>query len=112
MKGDKHVTNTKQTAANRPTTNDHTPATAQTPKSKHIVGASQRRAEIVIATLFLVTAAASIPATFVLDPILNAPAYLSSGKDSRQMGQSNLIDESSSAGKEQLMCQRLSQPNA
>lgn len=70
------MTNTKQTAVNRPTTNDHTPATAQTPKSKHIVGASQRRAEIVIATLFLLTAAASIPAAFVLDPILNAPDYL------------------------------------
>ena len=87
--------------------------TMNSPKrTKRIVGASQRRAEIVIATLFLVTAAASIPAAFVLDPILNAPAYLRSGKDSRQMGQSNLIDESSSAGKEQLVCQRLSQPNA
>src|SRR6266545_5509513 len=33
------------------------------------------------------------------------------GKDARQMGQSNLIDEASSGGKEQLVCQRLSQPN-
>src|SRR5512134_1902239 len=40
------------------------------------VDAAQRRAEIVIATLFLLTAAASIPAAFVLDPILNAPDYL------------------------------------
>ena len=37
------------------------------------VDAAQRRAELVIATLFLLTAAASIPAAFVLDPILNAP---------------------------------------
>lgn len=43
---------------------------------KRIVDASQRRAEIVIAILFLVTAAASIPAAFLLDPILNAPDYL------------------------------------
>ena len=40
------------------------------------VDAAQRRAEIVVATLFLVTAAASIPAAFLLDPILNAPDYL------------------------------------
>ena len=37
---------------------------------------TQRRAEIVIASLFLVTALASIPAAFLLDPILNAPNYL------------------------------------
>jgi hypothetical protein len=43
---------------------------------KRIVDAAQRRAEIVIASLFLLTAAASIPAAFVLDPILNAPDYL------------------------------------
>ena len=43
---------------------------------KRIVDASQRRAEIVIAILFLVTAAASIPAAFLLDPILNATDYL------------------------------------
>jgi hypothetical protein len=36
------------------------------------------QAEIVIASLFLVTAAASIPSAFVLDPILNAPDYLAS----------------------------------
>ena len=40
------------------------------------VDAAQRRAELVIATLFLLTAAASIPAAFVLDPSLNAPDYL------------------------------------
>src|SRR5215813_6429618 len=43
---------------------------------KRIVDAAQRRAEIMVAALFLVTAAASIPAAFVLDPILNAPDYL------------------------------------
>jgi Domain of unknown function (DUF4386) len=62
MKGDTHITTTKQTA--------------QTPKSKRIVSANQRRAEIVIAALFLVTAAASIPGAFVLDSILNASNYL------------------------------------
>jgi Domain of unknown function (DUF4386) len=76
MKGAKHMTTTKQTAVNRPTANDHTGATAQIPKSKRIVDARQRRAEIVIASLFLLTAAASIPAAFLLDPILNAPDYL------------------------------------
>ena len=62
MKGDKHMTTTEQTA--------------QTPKSKRIVSANQRRAEIVIAALFLVTAAASIPGAFILDSILNASNYL------------------------------------
>jgi hypothetical protein len=52
--------------------------TMNSPKrTKRIVGASQRWAEIVIATLFLVTAATSIfGAFFVLDPILNASDYL------------------------------------
>src|SRR6266496_1954391 len=45
-------------------------------RTKRIVGASQRRAEILIATLFVLTAATSIPAAFVLDPMLNAPDYL------------------------------------
>src|SRR6266496_4201034 len=45
-------------------------------RTKRIVGASQRRAEIVIAALFVLTAATSIPAAFVLDPMLNAPGYL------------------------------------
>ena len=43
---------------------------------KRIVGAEQRRAEIMVATLFLVTAAVSISAAFLLDPILKAPNYL------------------------------------
>jgi hypothetical protein len=62
MKGDKHMTTTEETV--------------QAPKSKRIVTANQRRAEVVIATLFLVTAAASIPGAFVLDSILNASNYL------------------------------------
>lgn len=41
-----------------------------------MVGTMQRRAEIMIATLFLVTAAASIPAAIVGDLILNTPNYL------------------------------------
>ena len=45
-------------------------------RTKRIVGASQRRAEIVIAALFVLTAATSIPAAFVLDPMVNAPNYL------------------------------------
>src|SRR2546425_10917456 len=47
---------------------------AQTPTQA--VAASQRGAEIAIASLFLVTAAARIPAAFALDPILSAPDYL------------------------------------
>jgi hypothetical protein len=76
MKGDTPMTTTEQTAANRPTTNGHAPATGQTPKSKRIVSAHQRRAELVIATLFLLTAATSIPGAFIVDPMLNAPNYL------------------------------------
>jgi len=45
-------------------------------RTKRIVGASQRRAEIVIAALFVLTAVTSISAAFVLDPMLNAPGYL------------------------------------
>ena len=45
-------------------------------RTRRIVSASQRRAEIVIAILFLVTAAVSIPTAFILDPILNTPDYL------------------------------------
>ncbi len=45
-------------------------------KAKRVVGASQRFAEIMIATLFLLTAATSIYGVTVLDPILNAPDYL------------------------------------
>src|SRR6266700_3186540 len=51
--------------------------TMNSPKrAKRIVGASQRRAEIVIAALFLLTAATSIPGAFAIDPMLNAPDYL------------------------------------
>src|SRR3989440_8939964 len=51
--------------------------TMNSPKRpKRIVGASQRRAEIVIAALFVLNAATSIAAAFVLDPMLNAPNYL------------------------------------
>src|SRR5438128_667303 len=51
--------------------------TMNSPKrTKRIVGASQRRAEIVIAALFVLTAATSIPGAFALDPMLNAPGYL------------------------------------
>ncbi|MGI8549687.1 MAG: DUF4386 domain-containing protein [Dehalococcoidia bacterium] len=45
-------------------------------RPKRIVSPSQRRAEIWIAALFLITAAVSIPAAFLLDPILNASGYL------------------------------------
>ena len=41
-------------------------------KQRRFVGAEQRRAEIMVATLFLVTAAVSIPAAVLLDPILKA----------------------------------------
>src|SRR6266487_2911753 len=51
--------------------------TMNSPKRpKRIVGASQRRAEIVIAALFVLTAATSIPRLSGLDPMLNAPNYL------------------------------------
>ena len=76
MKGDTHMTTTEQTTVHRSTTNGHAPATMQTPKSKRIVGASQRRAEILIATLFLVSAVTSFLGMFVLDPILKASDYL------------------------------------
>src|SRR2546421_6315921 len=52
--------------------------TMNSPKrTKRIVGASQRRAEILIATLFVVTGVVSIfGAFFVLNPMLNASDYL------------------------------------
>jgi hypothetical protein len=43
---------------------------------RRIVGAAQRRAEIWVATLFLLTAAGSISAAFTVDSILKAPDYL------------------------------------
>jgi len=60
----------------KPATNGQAPATTQAAKSKRTVDPSQRRAEIVIAALFLLTAATSIPAAFALDPMLNVPDYL------------------------------------
>ncbi|HEY0753273.1 MAG TPA: DUF4386 domain-containing protein [Ktedonobacteraceae bacterium] len=78
MKEDTHMTSTEQTAVNRPTTNDYTPAsaTAQTPQAKRLVSANQRRAEIVIASLFLLTAVTSGVGAFTLDPLLKASNYL------------------------------------
>ena len=61
----------------KPTTNGHATATVQTAKSKRTVDASQRRAEIVIAALFLLTAATSIFGAFALEPGLYAADYLS-----------------------------------
>ncbi|MEO8166774.1 MAG: DUF4386 domain-containing protein [bacterium] len=43
---------------------------------KRIIEATQRRAEIMVATLFITCAVVSIPAAFFLDPILNGPNYL------------------------------------
>ena len=54
-------------------------------RAKRIVSANQRRAEIVIATLFLVTAAVSIPGAFVLDHILNVSDYLAQVYPNRGM---------------------------
>ena len=61
----------------KPTTNGHATATVQTAKSKRTVDASQRRSEIVIAALFLLTAATSMFGAFVLEPGLFAADYLS-----------------------------------
>jgi len=59
------------------TTNGHAPpATAQSARSKRTVDASQRRAEIVIAALFLLTAATSIFGAFALEPGLYGSDYL------------------------------------
>lgn len=51
-------------------------STGRQDTTQRSVAASQRRAETVIAALFLVTAAASIPGAFVLDSILNTSYYL------------------------------------
>ena len=76
MATDERMSSIEQTAVQVPTTHDYARASAQTPKSKRVVEAKQRRAELVIATLFLLTAVASIPAVYFLDPHLNAPTYL------------------------------------
>jgi hypothetical protein len=44
--------------------------------TKRIVSTSQRRAEIVIAVLFLGCAAVTIPTAFIVDPVLNASDFL------------------------------------
>lgn len=59
---------------NQPTT--YVPTSAQAAHAPRRVSPSQRRAEIVIATLFLLTAATSIAGGSLLDPRLNAPDYL------------------------------------
>ena len=51
-------------------------STGRQDRTKRLIDASQRRAEIVIAALFLLTAAGAIAGAFVLDPILNASDYL------------------------------------
>lgn len=68
------MTTTQQTITNQPTTD--TPVTGQTRTTKRVVSPSQRRAEIVIATLFLLTAAVSIVGGSLLDPKLASPDYL------------------------------------
>src|SRR5258708_25526231 len=45
-------------------------------RTKRIVSADQRRAEIMIATLFVVTGVVAIFGVYFLDPILNASNYL------------------------------------
>jgi hypothetical protein len=80
-KGDRQMSiNTKTTVGEGSSLANTNPHAAVQEKSKRmhkrIVGAAQRRAEIMVATLFLVTAAVSIPAAFLLDPILQAPNYL------------------------------------
>jgi hypothetical protein len=57
---------------NRPTAIKEKSIKAQ----KRVVSAAQRKAEIMVATLFLLCAAVSLPAAFILDPILKAPNYL------------------------------------
>lgn len=63
---------TKQTAVNYV----EKTSTGGKDKTKRIVSASQRWAEIMVASLFLVNAAVSILAAFLLDPILEGPNYL------------------------------------
>lgn len=50
--------------------------TSKTKAARRVVSKSQRFSEILIATLFLATAAVSIPAAFLIDPILHASDYL------------------------------------
>lgn len=53
-----------------------TAGATKTKTAKRVVSASQRFSEILIATLFLATAAVSIPPAFLIDPILAAPDVL------------------------------------
>lgn len=68
------MTTTKQTFTNQPPIDAS--VTVQTPATKRVVSPSQRRAEIVIASLFLLTAAVSIAGGSLLDPKLESPDYL------------------------------------
>lgn len=68
------MTITKQTLPNQPTT--YAPMDVHSPSAKRAVSPQQRRAEIVIASLFLLTAAVSIVGGSLLDPQLESPDYL------------------------------------
>ncbi|MFN8488932.1 MAG: DUF4386 domain-containing protein [Caldilineaceae bacterium] len=68
------MTTIKQTLTNQPRTD--TPVPAQRSTAKRVVNPSQRRAEIMIASLFLLTAAASIVGGSLLDPKLESHDYL------------------------------------
>ena len=70
-------TNVKTPRADREAFQVASGDTMNSPKrTKRIVSASQRRAEIMIATLFLVSAVTSFLGIFFLNPILNASDYL------------------------------------
>lgn len=68
------MTTTRQTLTNQPPIDGS--GIVQTPATKRSVSPSQRRAEIVIASLFLLTAAVSIAGGSLLDPKLESPDYL------------------------------------
>jgi hypothetical protein len=66
------MTGTKQTAVN----DVEGMSTGGKDRQKRVVSKSQRRAEVMIASLFLATAAASMPTAFLIDPLLNGSDYL------------------------------------
>lgn len=68
------MTTTKQTFTNQPMID--TPGAVHSPSIKRVVSPQQRRAEIVIASLFLLTAAVSIVGGSLLDPKLESSDYL------------------------------------
>ena len=70
IEGDTHMNTNRQTA-----TIEGDTMTAPK-RTKRIVSADQRRAEIMIATLFVVTGVVAIFGVYFLDPILNASDYL------------------------------------